>query len=804
MSQWLESIQPELIWGLYTRGLGLIFLISYTSLIPQVVNTSGRHGGFPAWRRLAKVREDFPLWRRWLHFPTLLWLNDSDAMLRVLAWLGWIAAAVVIYGGPLSPWALAVCYVCYVSLDLVVGLIYPWDCLLFEATLMALFLPATHALPELTAVAAPVPLLAWAQRLLVFRVMFGFGKQKFLGSTSKDLTYLRGFLIGQPLPSPFGWYAQKAPLVLLKASVYFMFFVEVPAPFLGLIPGLPSLLCAAVNTMLMVGILATGNFGYFSVLTVVASIPLLDSTTPMQVDFGALFGAGAPNFTNLFVIVHTFCAVFAFPFNSWFGQSWHLWAVWYRMPRLWRLPLDFIRLMHPFRWLHPYGVFPPNTGPGIKVSLLVEVSWDEKTWHELEFDSAFSNAKSPPKFIAPHHPRGDQAVIYETFGLAPTGLASTTMGPYDPYTFGTKPASHVLMQRITEGEAHDFVTGPSLRAHEEPPRAVRISTVMLEPVTIEQHRKTGDWWTRTYIGPHIPPRVDDPSIWEDFLPEPELWHFDAIAWRRRSKLKRLIDGSLAGEDPMQLVYAAQNGELGAQDVERFWDDLVPNVVGDKRKDLDTLPDVVALIKTRYDRKQLRALQRLMGRFSLMLVAKLEPMYLGRGKKPLIPAETYFHLWMLAQHVVGKGKDAYLEAMRDPHSMIAELPLMTVQTGMYYLSMFRFDAIVMDIQKMRLLAILSAPYDEEKKRVLLQQSPDEFVGLQRALHSIAKSFSGYYCITPVMIENFKGPRFDLGYPELYPRFKELETGEIVVGGYAEPPPGVPLPGTPSTPTSEAAQ
>ena len=49
--------------------------------------------------------------------------------------------------------------------------------------------------------------------------MFGFGKQKFLGSTNKDLAYLKGFLVSQPLPSPLGWYAQKLPVALLRPLV---------------------------------------------------------------------------------------------------------------------------------------------------------------------------------------------------------------------------------------------------------------------------------------------------------------------------------------------------------------------------------------------------------------------------------------------------------------------------------------------------------------------------------------------------------------------------------------------------------
>ena len=788
--QLLESLSPEVVWGLYTRGLGLVFLVSYASLVGQILDTSGRRGGFPAWRLLARIRADFPAWRRWLHFPTVLWLNDSDAMLRALTWVGLVASGLVIYGGPLSPWALLVCYLVYLSLDPVVGFIYPWDCMLLEAAVLALFLPATHALPELGAVAAPPPALAWAHRLLLFRVMFGFGKQKFIGSTRKDLSYLKGFLIGQPLPSPLAWYAQKLPVALLTPLMYFMFFAEVPAPFFALFPGPLSIVCAVTMVLLMIGIWATGNFGYFSLLTMVACIPLLDNATPAQLSFGGLFAPGAPWITNAFVSIHTLCAVFAFPFNSWVGQCWHIWAAWYRLPRLLQLPFDFLRLMHPFRWLHPYGVFPPNTGPGIKTSLLVEVSWDNQSWHELEYQYALSNPKSPPKFIAPHHPRGDQAIIYETFGLAPTGLLAGTMGPWDPYAFGTRPSAHVLAQRVNDGSLNDFIKGAALQQHREPPQAVRISTIMLEPVSLEHHRATGEYWRRTYIGPHLPTRQNDPTVWEDFLPEPELWHFDSIMWRRRSRLKRLIDGSLAGRaDPMQLVLA-ECDDLTAADVELFWNDLVPLIGLENRQSFDTLPDVVPLVRARYERKQLRRLNRILARFSLILVARLEPLYLGRGSKPLIPVDTYFHLWMLAQHVIGKGKDAYLQALANPIAINEQIPEMTAQTGMYYFSLFRYESMIFDAQKCRLLAQMSAPYDEDQKRAQLTADRESMTGLQRMGDRLSRVFSGFYCIAPAVMDSFKGPRFDRGFPELYPTFRQLPSGEIAIRDYASPP-GTPV-------------
>src|SRR5262249_8277001 len=114
------------------------------------------------------------------------------------------------------------------------------------------------------------------------------------------------------------------------------------------------------------------------------------------------------------------------------------------------------------------------------------------------------------------------------------------------------------------------------------------------------------------------------------------------------------------------------------------------------------------------------------------------------------------------------------------------------TGLYYFSLFRYDSMCLDVQKMRLLAVLSAPYDEDKKRAFLESSPDTWTPVQRFLDSAAQALSGDYCVATQLIDQFKGPRFDLGYPELYPTFRELESGEIVVRAYQKPPAGVEIP------------
>ena len=789
------SLSPELAWGLFQRSLGVVLFISFLSLSTQMVPAVGSRSGIAMIsRRLRKLREDFPDARRYLYYPTVLWVNDSDAMLRGLTWLGMAAAGCVIYGGPWSGWALGVCYVCYLSLDLAIGLIFPWDCLLFEATLLGLFLPPSLPLPALEVVSAPAPALTWAYRLLVFRVMFGFGKQKFLGARKLDLAYLKGFLTNQPLLSPLGWLAQKLPVPWLRQMVFFMFIVEIPVPFLAFIPGWPSVLCAVTTALLMIGIQAMGSFGYFSLLTICCCIPLLDNVTPQTLAVGEMFAAGQPVLTNLYVLVHSLGALVVFPFNSWIGQSWTLWSYWYQLPRWVQVPLGFFQWLHPFRWLHPYGVFPPNNQPSAKISLLLEVTWDHAQWHEVEFKYAPSNAHSKPHFVAPHHPRGDQAVIYDTFGLNPSSLISVMMGPWDPNMFASRLAAVSFCQSILEGSALPMTKSGALQQNKERPLAARLTTIMLEPASLDEHKQTGAYWKRTYIGPHVPARELDPQFWDDIFGEPELWHFESIFWRRRSRLRPLLQRALEPEvDALSL--ACLGAPLSDADVKRFWERFQPLVSGDVRNDLNNLPAVVEQVSQQFSRQERRTMYRLLNRFALILVCRLEPLFLHKGSKPEIPVRTYFQLWMLAHHLICTSKEAYLAAVANPRSVIDVVPQLTTHTGLFALSVFRYEEVIFEAQKLRLIEAFQYPHEPEKKaanaEIMRTEDTSSLPPVEQLFIRVAQRVSGFFNVIATLRECFKTAQYNEGYPELYPTFRELPTGEVIVERYGELAPDTPL-------------
>src|SRR5207249_619410 len=137
----LEAASPLLVWGTFTRLLGLVYLVAFASLYGQIVPLAGRRGVTPIGEVLDRARRDLPFWRCATSMPTLLWLSSSDRALRGLVLIGAASSVVVVLGGEASRWALLVCWLAYLSFDLAAELMYPWDCVLLEAGFLALFLP---------------------------------------------------------------------------------------------------------------------------------------------------------------------------------------------------------------------------------------------------------------------------------------------------------------------------------------------------------------------------------------------------------------------------------------------------------------------------------------------------------------------------------------------------------------------------------------------------------------------------------------------------------------------------------------
>jgi hypothetical protein len=769
---------PELVWGLVSRGIGLVFLVSFLSLSGQVTYLAGLRGVTPIHDALRAIRRDFSAPGRFVYFPTLLWLGSSDAALVALPWLGALAAVVVIAGGPFVPCAFLVCFLAYLSLDRPATLVYPWDCLLFEAGFWGIFLPATRVLPEIGAVAAPVPAVAWVYRLLAFRLMFGFGKHKFIGARREDHGFLKGFLVNQPLLTVPGWLSQKLPIGFLKLGLLAMFLVEIPVPLAAFFPGPASTIAAALMIVLMVAIQLTGNFGYFNLAMVVVALSLFDNRTALSLSPSTFFSKGSPLVIHSLVALHTGLALLTFPFNTFCAHVWMNWSPWTRVrPRFLTWPLALVRAIHPFRVVHAYGVFPPQSPPPVKFAPVTEATWDGERWETLVHPYYPTLETSAPKFCAPHHERFDQAVVYDGIGLNESCIYRNIIGRWDPYGAGGVPAALMLVHRLVEGTAPGRrIYDRSIEAGRGPPRMARVRTYMLEPTSFDEMRTTKRWWKRTLVGPHFPPMTQNDGFWDEPLPAPELWHFDDIVWLRRSKLGSLMSRAARGENPHSLVRAGAP-ELTEDDVAAFWGEFMADVASRNRDDWTGLRAYVGRLREKHGRRRLHTFERIAGRYAAFLFARIEPLFLDRGMLPIfgkvaatLDVKTNYHLRLLTHHIVAGGKEAYDAVMSEPGLAAQHAAHMTMQSGNFFHAVFRYELLVYQSQKLRMLEACVehaglAPLSEKEQRT------------QERIDAIVRRLGGAIELGEFLKTQFQSDEDILDVPENWPRFEFTETAEV---------------------------
>ena len=697
-----EGVSATLVWGLFLRGLGVVYFIAIAQLYHQVLPCAGSRGITPVYQKLARIRLDYPGWRGWLYFPTLLWLNASDRFLKILVLIGAIAALVVVYGGPLSGLSLFICWVIYLSLDRAMGFTFPWDCLLLEAGFLSLFLPPLLILPDVAVTTAPLPVVAWAYRWLFFRLIVGFGKYKFIGGSLRDTGYFRNFMINIPLPTYLAWYAYRLPRWVFQGVLVSVFIAEIVLPFGVFVSGETRLVVALITACLMIGIQLVSNFGFFNVLTIVLCLSLLDTKSSILDTSFQLIGTHW--LTHGIIVMLAVGGLLNLPVNSWCTQTWLYWPSLMRI----RLPgsqvfLRFYRLLSRFRVVHAYGVFPPKSSPPIHWVPIIEGSQDGVEWLTYEYRYMTTTETTPPRFVAPYHPRLDHAIFYESYGTNDANFVWSALGANNPHDFSHTTGAHSLMQRILEGEPSVL----SLFRHnpfsqDSPPRLVRMTLYRFQPTTPAERHCSGRWWTRTFAGTHLPPTQLNTRFWEQPTFGADLFHPDAIHWKRRSPRIRALQ-RLAETGSADQLWPAIGTEL-SMDVRVFWNEFIP-LANRSGHDWQLMPEMVAQFREMYDWRQRQELEVMLNRLSLALLAKLEPYFLGKSEPQLIVSE-YFQLCLLTHHIMAKGQTAYVDTLRDPTKASQYLTDFEPEHAFYYLGLFWFDTLVYQARKFRLAMQIS--------------------------------------------------------------------------------------------------
>ena len=401
----IENVSPpdRVSRWLFLRLLGVVYLLAFTSLWPQMLGLVGSQGILPASHLLEAAASQFGAARFWAA-PTLCWISSSDACLR-----GLCAAGVIVACGLILDIAPAMClgalWVLYLSM-VTIGqdfLGFQWDNLLLEAGWLSIFFAPLRCRPRWLDDSSPV-LVRWLLRWLLFRLMFSSGLVKFLSGDPawRSLTALTSHYGTQPLPTWIGWYAHQMPPNVQRASCAIMFVIELVVPWL--IFG--SMRCRHVACLVLLMfqglIAATGNYGFFNLLTVSLCVVLLDDTVwPARVQEwvnrrtqsrGSLWRWPWWVFGPVAGIIMVVSGAQMADF----------------LPGRFARPKPLVtleRLLSPFRSINRYGLFAVMTME--RPEILIEGSDDGTFWKAYAFRYKPGEVTRRPAFVAPHQPRLD-------------------------------------------------------------------------------------------------------------------------------------------------------------------------------------------------------------------------------------------------------------------------------------------------------------------------------------------------------------------------------------------------------------
>jgi lipase maturation factor 1 len=527
-----------LVRSLFMRALGGVYLIAFTSLRRQVLGLYGEHGIEPIRDYLDAVRAVTSprahIWRaraasppprglpksprleRARRVPTLFWLDASDATLVRACVAGQVCSGLLMAGiAPrLTSAALWTLYLSFVSAGRdFLG--FQWDALLLETGLAAVIVAppgrrdralarrrtsaGTHASAHAMAPVESPPWTAVAlMRWLVFRLYFESGLAKLASGdpTWRDLSACCYHYTTQPLPTRLGWHAHQLPRRFQRLSTFVVLALELGAPFFVFAPRRIRRAALAALAGLQALIAATGNYGFFNLLTVVNSLWMLDDE-PVARTLGLRTPPAqrTPWWRRVAVAIMVL-PLMALSVSELLGRL-RRGAPGPRDARGWgatmrRALARLHGVVAPFHAVNPYGLFAAMTTE--RPEIVIEGSMDGIEWREYHFRYKPGDVRRPPRRVAPHQPRLDWQMWFAA--LQPP-----------PVWFGN------FLVRLLEGAPDVVGLLDGNPFPDAPPTYVRALLYDYRMTDRQTRRRTGAWWHRELRGLYVPPvRLADPAI----------------------------------------------------------------------------------------------------------------------------------------------------------------------------------------------------------------------------------------------------------------------------------------------------
>ena len=307
-----------------------------------------------------------------------------------------------------------------------------------------------------------------------------------------NLTALDYHYWSQPLPTVFGWWADKSPEWFKHFSVAFCLVVEIVVPFFIWAPRRLRLIAAGLLIFLQLAIAITGNYCFFNLLTIALCLLLIDDSVAASLRRGGVQRRVASTATQrrgynrraVMERVSTYGAigviVVTLPINAWL-----IFSAFKPLSRPPRALANLYARLEAFRIVSGYGLFRVMTKD--RCEIILEGSSDGIDWLPYEFKWKPGDVNRAPGWCAPHQPRLDWQMWFAALG-----------------TPRENPWLVALIYRLLQGsyEANGLLANNPFP--DKPPLYIRAMFYRYRFTTMDELRQTGAWWKREELREYLP------------------------------------------------------------------------------------------------------------------------------------------------------------------------------------------------------------------------------------------------------------------------------------------------------------
>lgn len=441
---------PSIAW-LYHRLLALLCLVAWLSLAAQVQVLIGSRGLLPIAQTVTQLEAAgvTPL-----EAPMLFWWVHSDAALTWGVVLGILLSVLAL--GAVWP---RLCFVAMIPLYLsyAVGcrdfLSFQWDNLLIESLFLGALLPTDR----------PAPWRHLTMRLLLFKLYFESGIAKWQSHLGDwiDGSAMTFYYETAPIPTRLALYAHHLPDAWHHFESWFTLLFEIVLPFAIFGPRKVRFVCLVVLSGFQIVNMATANYGFFAWAALCLHVFVLSEDDLSRSLRRKPTGEARP--------------VLGIPLFVFYAAT----SLWMGLVRFADVPgHETLARIGAFRIVNNYHLFGHITRERIEPELQV---LHEAQWLPRHFRYKPGPVDRPPPFVAPHQPRVDFRLWF--YGLS--------------FRRSTPDYVMTLVSRVChDPEAVQGLFSVPLVAD---PDAVRLVYWRYRFVRMEDHRETGDWWTRELV-----------------------------------------------------------------------------------------------------------------------------------------------------------------------------------------------------------------------------------------------------------------------------------------------------------------